>query len=501
MAGIFYNPQVHNKGSALAEGVMTGLRAMQMKKNLDLADVQQKRGEQELEGGGLANRAAKIATERAEKVQQAEKEIADYETGAIEKIRGNLPKQPNADVAPGFSSTKFQTPLANAAMRFGGNNEASATPLAVAATPFKEKTPQELQKENIGTAVDVTNHAFKVYMKHGLTDKAQAIKSQHIQDLHNIAGVVGVEGAFEMLKKGPFADEFKDTTLVPDQKGRFSLQVRDNVIAVLDTKTGKVDIQENSKPAKTFQHIVQAGTGRAGESQATVVTTDDQGNVLKQAPVGGVKVDHKPGGKEFAPSDTEKKFNFWKSLYPNLSKEEIEKKVVKEDIPSETRYVLDAVREARRNGLEDVKAAEEDARTLYKKLTGTTEAGPTPGTAGKTPVRDLTKATGQSPVARAAAPAKAQPAAAPTAAPKDGEIRTARDGNNYKWDAKSQSWLKEVKAAQREESAAFDPAAVRKKYGAEATRSVSPLLQAIIDRQKMAQPRRKGPSTWDTLNQ
>ena len=77
-------------------------------------------------------------------------------------------------------------------------------------------------------------------------------------------------------------------------------------------------------------------------------------------------------GRQFAPSDTEKKFNFWKALYPNLSNAEIEKKVVKEDIPSETRYVLDAVKESRKEGgtPAELVVAEASARELYRKLTG-----------------------------------------------------------------------------------------------------------------------------------
>lgn len=76
--------------------------------------------------------------------------------------------------------------------------------------------------------------------------------------------------------------------------------------------------------------------------------------------------------REYAPSDTEKKFNFWKSLYPNLSDAEIEKKVIKEDIPSETRYVLDSVKEAQKQGYdtpEEIKVAETEARALYRRLT------------------------------------------------------------------------------------------------------------------------------------
>ena len=79
--------------------------------------------------------------------------------------------------------------------------------------------------------------------------------------------------------------------------------------------------------------------------------------------------------REFAPSDTEKKFNFWKSLYPDLSDVEIEKKVRKEDIPSESRYVLDFVKEAIKNDEDPIKA-ETQARDLYRRLTGAGKAEP-----------------------------------------------------------------------------------------------------------------------------
>ncbi|MFH2075556.1 MAG: hypothetical protein ABIJ57_09455 [Pseudomonadota bacterium] len=85
--------------------------------------------------------------------------------------------------------------------------------------------------------------------------------------------------------------------------------------------------------------------------------------------------------RTFAPSDTEKKFNFWKSLYPHLSSDEIQKKVIKEDIPSEARYVLDYVKEIIKGGGSpgEVKAAEIEARALYRKITGDAGKPPTIG--------------------------------------------------------------------------------------------------------------------------
>lgn len=86
---------------------------------------------------------------------------------------------------------------------------------------------------------------------------------------------------------------------------------------------------------------------------------------------------------EWSPSDTEKKFNFWKRLYPNLSNEEIEKKVVRENIPSEEKYVLDSLTASRKEGASDKELGEVEkaARTTYRRIVG--KESPSPGNPGK----------------------------------------------------------------------------------------------------------------------
>ena len=83
---------------------------------------------------------------------------------------------------------------------------------------------------------------------------------------------------------------------------------------------------------------------------------------------------HAAASREFAPTNLQKDFGFYRRLYPDETNEETLARVQKQDIPTEKKFIIDMVKEAKKNG-DDIVIAENEARTLYRKLTGGVEKG------------------------------------------------------------------------------------------------------------------------------
>ncbi len=152
------------------------------------------------------------------------------------------------------------------------------------------------------------------------------------------------------------------------------------------------EVKAKEKAAEKVERPVLPGSGAALDAAAIQEKDPVKKAAYEQAAKRAYaeEIKQRSVSKEkgnYAPSDTEKKFNFWKSLYPGLSNAEIEKKVSKEDIPSEARYVIDVTKEAVKNGTpqSEIAQVETDARAQYRRLTQGVTQAPANANTGKPP--------------------------------------------------------------------------------------------------------------------
>jgi hypothetical protein len=304
MAGIFYDPRVHDIwgsfGQGITQGFNTGLAAIQMKKNLEMAEL-------EKEKLGLANKLYKAAVTEKENEQKAEAEIAGlrkkYETtvGDLAKnapqkmVAPKAPEQPAAlpdlsgdsDVERNavMASEGYKTGLANVAKYKSDQEEHVKKQKAFDENEAKVK---EHNLKLVNLLAEQDKDIYSTYLKHGQVEKAVGVRKLQYEQMKALASF-SPTAALEYAKNGIDGKLFEGAK-IKDQKEFSVIGLRDGSAIRWNKETGAVDIVKGPDDSiATKIEDIYTGGGR----QKAIFQTNKKGGVTV-TPVGGVAPLFKP---------------------------------------------------------------------------------------------------------------------------------------------------------------------------------------------------------------
>lgn len=472
MPGLFYDPQVHNQGGALAKGIIAGtelgMQAFKLNKELQLADTQMEKSK--LEQAGM-----KIELAKKEAMQKAETEIAGLSTkfqDEVNKLSEAIPQRETAPVKPNIPQLGI-TPDAGiwekeAAMKsidpelarkMGVSNveDYNATREKTGLEYERNKGIYDAGEKKIKDAHDtisskshkLLNDIHMTYLKHGLPDKAQEVED-HLMSTVTKLHSIDIDSA-EKAWNGTFlADKYG--SISSNKRPSWEVKVnKDGTAAVAYNKTGKtlqVQWLQNGEQVKTLAEGQELWTmGKDGIPR--VIHKNEKAEKTTIVPEGGVVYEDgkavfknpktkAPGGEGDGEGKKTVMQKNLKSLMDDygLTKEQALRAVTKAGGKSKIQTQQEAYNASIKNGgtEEEAMAAGTNAGNAYDKFVMGNEkpAGEQPGTG---PRKDLT-----------AGGAKKAPAAT---------------GNTYTDPATGQTYVKRKKAD------ASQPASTAKKQATE----------------------------------
>jgi len=298
MAGLFYDPRVHDWGTplanALTQGLQTGMAALKFGKDMKKADLDIKAGEIELKNKENMQAAGN------EIAGLAEKYAADMKGLQESRKTASTPAMPENAVAAALQQGKTPMEGAGPLPGLAGVQQAGMPP----GTPQTPLPLPEIQKNRGAEAATKADIDFREkasalggqfdkdiylsYMKNKLPDKAKEHLDAHIKGAHALASI-SPEVAFSYIKKGPMGEMFEGIKVEGGKTGTYKTTMSDGSYMIIDTRTGDIRAQGKAdgagKPnlASHFQKALVTGNT---EALFNFVTDKSTGLVVNQQQLG-----------------------------------------------------------------------------------------------------------------------------------------------------------------------------------------------------------------------
>lgn len=325
MAGLFYDPRVHDWGTplanALTQGVQTGMAALKFSQDMKESDLKIKAGEIELENKKNIQAAGNEIAGLAEKYSTDMKELQKtMQPGTLKTEAATTPQSPTplSEAAPAVKAAIPGGGLAAKAVNVAGkvdpldpeavsadvalerakalDPEAVMTPETPAALADVQKNRQaerttkadvEFREKASALGGKFDKDIYLAYMKHKLPDKAKEHMEAHIKGAHSLASI-SPEVAYNYLKNGPMGEMFEGIKVESGKPGRYKIAMSDGSFMEYDSQTGKIIAtgQTAGKKKAYASHFKEAMVTGNTTALMNFVTDPESGLVVAQQQVG-----------------------------------------------------------------------------------------------------------------------------------------------------------------------------------------------------------------------
>lgn len=332
---IFYDPRVHDYGSAIGEGFSRGL-------------------------AGAAQMQQMAVTQKKLDMQQRIEAANAENAKALEEMQAQLKGMPTIEAISGDANAEVRGATSPAvAERFATGGAEEATGLARTAAlkdvEGNKKQREELISKKTALIAGYDKTRYQNYIKHGLPELAEAIQERSVAMAAALGKNVGKKAGLNFLKAGPMGDMVAGVTEddIEETKDHFEIKEwgpnRDGIVRA-NKKTGEVEVireptpkeEKEDKPPTTRDF--QEGRSKVTKQwNPETKTWDELSRGPMDKPESGSKSEAK---KEWTKGDVRQEYNNL-NTYLNKAEADIANRLEEEGEDTGLKAQLEKIRKIR----------------------------------------------------------------------------------------------------------------------------------------------------------